>query len=92
MQENETELTEEEKLEALIQERIQEAVAKEQRIIAVDQFYREGLMALAQKVNAGIYDPYIYQCATEEYDKFKKENPLQARKKRVKGKEWKKDE
>jgi hypothetical protein len=81
------EITEEE-----LDARIQEAVAKEQRIIAIDQFYREGLMAVTQKVNAGIYDAFIYQCATEEYDKFKKENPLQARKKKVRGKEGKKDE
>ena len=92
MTEDEVELTEEEKQEALIQDRIQQAVAREQKIIATDQFFREGLLAVAQKVNAGIYDPFIYQCATEEYEKFKKENPLQARKKKAKSKEVKKDE
>ena len=92
MKETEPELTEEEKQEAEIQERIQKAVAKEQRTIAGNQFYREGLMAVAQKVNAGIYDAYIYEVATEEFEKFKKENPLQARKKKAKGKGDQKDE
>jgi hypothetical protein len=77
-----TEFTEEELAEA-----VRLAVEKEQKAIAGDQFYREALMATAQKVQAGIYDGYIYEVGADLYAQFKKDNPLQARKKKEKSKE-----
>jgi len=59
--------------------RIRAAVEKEQRAIAGDQFYREALMAVAQKVNAGIYNKYVFEVGSEEYEQFKKDNPVSAR-------------
>jgi hypothetical protein len=76
------ELTEDE-----LADQITAAIEKEQRAIAGDQFFREGLMATAQKVQAGVYDAFIYEVGAELYEKFKKENPLHKRKKKEKGKE-----
>lgn len=69
------------------EEELEERITKEQRSIAGDQFFREALMAVAQKAQSGIYDPYVYEVGAEMYEAFKKDNPLQARKKKAKGKE-----
>ena len=67
------------------EEEMEERITKEQRSIAGDQFFREALMAVAQKAQSGIYDPYVYEVGAELYEAFKKDNPLQARKKKTKG-------
>jgi hypothetical protein len=63
-------------------EKISEAVDKEHRAIAGDQFFREALMAVAEKVRAGIYDGYIFEIGTELYAEFKEKNPMTKKKKK----------
>jgi hypothetical protein len=69
-----------------LQTKITEALEKEQESIAGDQFFRESLMAVAVKVREGIYDPYIFEVGQDLYEKYKKEHPIQKRKKKTKGK------
>lgn len=74
-----TEFTEEQEKE--IQERIlkaqQESRAKEQWVIAGDQFYRESIIAVASKVQQGIYDPFILDVGKSLYTSFRKSNFIQ---------------
>jgi hypothetical protein len=75
-----------------LQTKIQEAIDKEHRSIAGDQFFREAMMSVAQKVSNGIYDSYVFEVGAEMYDEFKKNNPLTRTKKKEKPSKKKKEE
>lgn len=52
----------------------QQIIARQQWLIAADQFFREGLFAAAQKVNQGLYDPFILDVGKQLYKGFKDQN------------------
>jgi hypothetical protein len=56
----------------------EQIVLREQWKIATDQFFREALFAVSQKVNAGIYDPYVLDVGKQMYKGFKDANMLGA--------------
>ena len=52
----------------------EQIIAREQWKIAADQFFRESLFAVTQKVNAGIYDPYVLEVGKQFYKAFRDAN------------------
>lgn len=61
-------------------QKISEAVEKEHYAIAGDQFYRESLAVVAQKVNAGLLDTYVFTVGKEQFEQFKNNHPINAAK------------
>ena len=52
----------------------EQIVVREQWKIAGDQFFREAMFAVTQKVNAGIYDPYVLDVGKQFYKGFRDAN------------------
>jgi hypothetical protein len=67
-----TEFTAEQEHEIL--QMIEQAKAREQYVIAGDQFFREALLAVSLKVNQQIYDPYVLEVGKHIYKSFKEAN------------------
>jgi hypothetical protein len=59
-----------------IQERIREDRMREHRAIAGDQAYRLACFYVARDVQSGLYDGELLKVLGEEWDKFKRENPI----------------
>ena len=66
--------------EAEIQKRIVADREREHRAIAGDRFYRLGIAAAAQSVQAGMDDPEVFKTGQQEWERFNKENPVLGRK------------
>ena len=49
-------------------------IAREQWKIAADQFFREALFSVSQKVNQGVYDPYVLEVGKQLYKSFRDAN------------------
>lgn len=50
---------------------------QEQWKIAGDQFFREALFSVSQKVNQGLYDPYVLEVGKQFYKAFRGANITQ---------------
>ena len=48
--------------------------AEEQWKIAADQFFREAIFAVAEKVDQKIYDPFVFEVGKQIYSTFKAQN------------------
>jgi hypothetical protein len=59
-----------------IQEQILEDRKREHRAIAGDQAYRLACYYVAQDVQRGLYDQELLRTLGEEWERFKKENPV----------------
>jgi hypothetical protein len=59
-----------------IQEQILEDRKREHRAIAGDQAYRLAVFYVAQDVQRGLYDQELLRTLGEEWERFKKENPV----------------
>jgi glutamate/tyrosine decarboxylase-like PLP-dependent enzyme len=66
--------------EAEIQKRIVADREREHRAIAGDRFYRLGVAAAVQSVQAGMDDPEVIRVGQREWERFSKENPVLGRK------------
>jgi glutamate/tyrosine decarboxylase-like PLP-dependent enzyme len=65
--------------EAAIQKRIVADREREHRAIAGDRFYRLGVAAAGQSVNAGMDDPEVVRVGQQEWMKFVEANPVLGR-------------
>lgn len=70
--------------EAAIQARIVKDREREHHAIAGDRFYRLGIAAAFQSVQAGMDDEEVMRAGKAEWDKFKEENPVLGKKIEVK--------
>lgn len=76
----ETESTFTEEQEAEIQARILKDREREHHAIAGDRFYRLGIAAALQSVQAGMDDEEVLRAGKAEWDKFKENNPVLGKK------------
>lgn len=63
-----------------IQEQILSDRKREHRAIAGDQAYRLACFYVARDVQSGLYDQEVLRTLGEEWERFKKENPMLGRK------------
>lgn len=63
-----------------IQEQILEDRKREHHAIAGDQAYRLACFFVSQEVNRGLYDQELLRTLVDEWDRFKKENPVLGKK------------
>ena len=63
-----------------IQNQILEDRKREHRAIAGDQAYRLASFYLAQDVQRGLYDQELLRTLAEEWERFRKENPVLGKK------------
>ena len=68
----------EQEINKRIEQAMMAARAREQWVIAADQFFREALLAVHQKVGQQIYDPYVLEVGAQMYKQFKDSNNLGA--------------
>ena len=66
--------------EAAILKRIVADREREHKAIAGDRYFRLGVAASMQSVQAGMDDPEVVRIGNEEWEKFRKENPVLGRK------------
>jgi len=66
--------------EAEIQKRIVADREREHTAIAGDRFYRLGVAAAVQSVQAGMDDPEVIRIGQKEWERFNTENPVLGRK------------
>lgn len=66
--------------EAEIQKRIVADREREHEAIAGDRFYRLGIAASIQSVQAGMDDPEVVRIGQAEWDRFRNVNPVLGRK------------
>jgi hypothetical protein len=52
----------------------EQIMIREQWRIAADQFFREGLFSVSQKVNQGVYDSYVLEVGKQYYKSFREAN------------------
>jgi len=69
-----------EEQEAEIQSRILNDRLREHHAIAGDRFYRLGIAAALQSVQAGMDDEEVLRAGKAEWDKFKELNPVLGKK------------
>lgn len=77
----EIEFTEEQ--ETVIQARILADRENEHRAIAGDRFYRIAIASAIQSVQAGMDDEEILRVGQKEWERFKAENPIAGKPKKV---------
>jgi hypothetical protein len=63
-----------------IKEKILEDRQREHRAIAGDQAFRLAVFYVARDVNSGLYDQELLRVLAEEWDEFKKKNPVLGKK------------
>lgn len=51
-------------------------IEQEHFAIAGDQFFREGLFAVVQKVQTGLCDKFVFEVGAELYESFKRDHPM----------------
>ena len=69
-----------EEQEAAVQNLILQDREREHRAIAGDRFFRLGIAATLQSVNAGMDDEEVLRAGKAEWDKFKADNPVLGKK------------
>ncbi len=68
-----------------IQTKILSDREREHRAIAGDQAYRLAIFSIAREVQSGLYDPELLKVLGEEWERFKKDNPILGKQKETKG-------
>ena len=66
-----------------IQNKILEDRKREHRAIAGDQAYRLATFYLARDVQTGLYDPELLKVIGEEWEQFRKDNPILGKQKEI---------